>query len=110
MAQNYTNFPCGQPLHFFAKRYEGEDEVIGAYHSDSTPCKGAEFDVTELLEDELPVLIKCPWCLEVVTNTEHVRKCSNWKPLPKSQEILDAYSEPSEWAKREGMLREIGEK
>jgi len=107
MAHNYINFHCPQGFHFFAKRYEGEDVEIQAYHSDNTLCESAEFNITELLEDDLPSMGECPWCLKVTTDTEHIRKCSNWKPLPKSQEILDAYSEPCAPAKREGMLRMI---
>lgn len=107
MAQDYTSFPCGQPHHFFAKRYEGEDRVIGAYHSNNSECKGAEFDVTELLEDELPQMFTCPWCNTNTIHVEHMRRCFNYQTPMSRTEIMDAYSEPCEAAKRAGMLREI---
>lgn len=109
MAHSYTNFPCNQPYHFFVKRYEGEDRVIGAYHLDNSECKGAEFDVTELLEDELPAMYTCPWCDANTIDIEHMRACSGYQTPMSWVEINSCYSEPYEAAKRVVMLREIGE-
>lgn len=101
---NYFDFNnCGQSFHFFARL--GED--IEAFHSDYTLCKGAEFDLTELLENDLPRMHTCPWCEKNTPDTGHMRACSGYKPAPTADEIKDAYSHPTEQSKRDSMLRHI---
>jgi hypothetical protein len=100
---------CGKSFHVFA-RDSTEDEAIQAYHPDGDYyelCKGAEFNITELLEDDLPHMYRCPWCDRVTLNDDdHIRRCSGFqKPLSRD-EVLDAYSHPADAAKREAMLRD----
>ena len=96
---------CPEPMHIFAKSGEGE---IGAFHADGSECKSAEFNIRELLDDELPQAIECPWCMKMVFETEHVRRCSGYQTPPTESEIRDAYSHPTEQAKRDGLLNMLG--
>jgi hypothetical protein len=101
---NFVSFQCEQTQHSFV-RY-GEDEVR-ALHSDNTLCESAEFNLIELLEDDLPRLFECPWCLIKTLDIEHVRRCSNYKPAYSEDEIRDAYSHPADQAKRDSLLRDF---
>lgn len=103
---NYIDIRCNETYHVFARA--GED--IAAYHLDGDfyrVCESAEFNLTELLEDDLPTMNECPWCLRHVVGTEHIRKCSNYKPAPTADETRDAYSHPAEQAKRDGLLSRL---
>jgi len=99
---NYIAFNCAESLHFFAR--DGEDE-INAYHADNSLCKAAEFNLEELLNDELPRMYACPWCDIATLDTEHMRACSGYKKPATEAEIRDAYSDPTERAKRDILLQ-----
>jgi len=102
---NYIDFSgCRESMHIFAKSGEGD---INAYHSDDTLCKAAEFNLSDLLNDELPTMECCPWCDRNTLDTEHMRACSGYKPAPTESEIRDAYSHPTEQAKRDSLLAGI---
>ena len=97
---------CSSSFHSFARSGEGD---IDAFHSDNTPCEAAEFNLADLLDDDLPTMYRCPWCDKNTLDTEHMRVCSNYKPAPTADEIRDAYSHPTEHAKRDALLRDMGE-
>jgi hypothetical protein len=87
---NFIDFHCDNSFHFFARVLQGEDREINAYHSDNTLCKGAEFSLTELLEDDLPTMYVCPWCDASTLDTEHMRACSGYQTPATADEIKDA--------------------
>lgn len=95
---------CQEPIHAFARYGEGD---IGIFHVDNSQCKAAEFDVEQLLEDDLPTMYSCPWCDTKTTETEHMRACSGYSKQATREEIIDAYSDnPS---KRDSLLSMRGE-
>jgi len=95
---NYIAFNCAESLHFFARNGEGG---IDAYHADNSACGTAEFNLAELLNDELPRMERCPWCDLATLGTEHMRACSGYKKPATEAEIRDAYSDPTEHTKRD---------
>jgi hypothetical protein len=101
--QNFVSFNCTEPLHTFAR--SGED--IGAFHADNSECKGAEFNLTDLLNDELPEMMICPTCDHNTLDGDHIRKCMGYRPSPTATEVLGCYSDPTERAKRESLLASI---
>lgn len=101
---NFINFQCDQPSHTFARSGEGE---INAYHSDDTLCEGAEFNLADLLNDELPQMRTCPWCDKNTLDGEHIRACSGYRKSATAEEVRDAYSDPTEHTKRDSLLAGI---
>lgn len=101
---NYVDFHCEKPFHCFA-RY-GED--IHAFHLDGDfyqLCERAEFNLEELLDDDLPRMVSCPGCDKNTLNEDdHVRACIGYQKPYTREEIEDAYSGPTERAKRDGLL------
>lgn len=103
MTNYFDSNGCPETFHTFARAGEGE---ISAYHSDNSECKVAEFDIEDLLNDELPTMYKCPWCDKNTLDIEHMRGCSGYQPEPTIEEIKDAYSHPADQAKRDSLLAE----
>lgn len=111
MKNYFATNGCQEPMHVFA--YNGEEDGRGsieAYHLDGDfyqPCKSAEFNFGDMLNDEIGVIMECPWCLKLTDSTDHIRKCSNYTPSPTEAEIRYAYSHPADQAKRDSLLREM---
>lgn len=93
---------CAELTHSFAKNGDGE---IGCYHSDNTFCDAAEFNLADILADELPRLVRCPGCdKETLNEDDHIRACIGFKKPYSREEIMDAYSDPTEQTKRDILL------
>jgi hypothetical protein len=105
---NYITFNgCTEPLHFFARCGQDGDETVAAFHSDNSLCEGAEFNLTDLLNDELPRMVTCPGCDQNTLNEDdHIRACISFRAPMSEAEIRDAYSDPTEQSKRDSLLAE----
>lgn len=110
MSHNYISFNCQEPLHFFARYSQDGDETIRAFHSDNSLCEGAEHNLADLLNDELPRVVTCPGCDQNTLNEDdHIRACIGIRAVPMSEaEIRSCYSDPAERAKRDSLLSTIG--
>jgi hypothetical protein len=101
---NFVAFYCGETQHSFARN--GEDDV-NAYHSDDTLCGSAEFNLSDLLNDELPRVVRCPGCDKNILNEDdHIRACIGYKKPYSEAEIRDSLSDPTEHTKRDALLSE----
>jgi len=69
---------------------------------DGGPCA----ECAERIEVEgIERLYECPWCLAPAVDTDHIRKCSNYKPAYSETELKDVYSDSTDAAKLERMLQ-----
>lgn len=107
MSTDYFTTTCTESTHVFA--LDDEDHVQ-AYHVTATDahvlCEAAEFRFKEMRNDELTRLYECPWCLSLVEQ-KHIQRCMVRYKAPYTEaEIRDCYSDPTERAKRDSLLRE----
>jgi hypothetical protein len=101
---DFFSSTCGETFHYFLR---DNDEIIAVFHSDDSECKTSEFSFSGMLNDELDRVVSCAWCDKRPADSDHIRKCSGFiKPYTRD-EIEDCYSDPSERAKRDGMLRSM---
>lgn len=69
---------------------------------DGQPC----LDCAERIENEgIEKVYQCPWCDKWQSMGE-IRVCSGYQPRYSTEELRDCYSDPTEAAKLESMLRQ----
>src|SRR5437870_4716616 len=104
---DYFSSQCDQTMHCFAKDSEG---AIQAYHTVGDGsyilCETAEFRFFGFINGEMDRLVNCPWCDKTVEE-KHIRKCSGYQKPYSREEIMDAYSDPTERAKRDILLSRL---
>lgn len=98
MKDCYFDSSCGQTFHYFLR---DDEEGLLAFHFDDSECKASEFQLPELDAEKF---CECPQCGKRPADHGHIKVCIGYKKPYSADEIRDAYSHPTERAKRDSLL------
>jgi len=101
--KTFFDSTCGQSFHYFLR---DEDDHLIPFHADDSECQVAEHSLKQIEDGELERIVECPQCGKRPADHNHIRACIGYKTPYSESEIRDAYSDSTEYAKREALLQQ----